>query len=337
MGGMSSAPLFGRVLTAMVTPVHPTAGWTSTAPSAWPPTWSTTGTTAWSSAARRGSRRPPPTPRRTSCCGPSSRPWATGPRIVAGVGSNDTAHSVEQRRRPRPRPGAHGVLVVTPYYNKPPQEGLRRATSPPSPTRRDLPVMLYDIPGRSGIAIAHRDPAPARRAPADPWRSRTPRATCSPGSQVMAAHRPAVLLRRRRAQPRPPHPGRRGHRQRRRPRRRTAVRRDGRRGRRRATCRAPSRIHRQLDPRGQRRHEHHPGRDHGQGRTQRAGRHRVRRGAPAAGRGHRRPGRAGARRSPTVRTDCEPSPPRARPARRRSRRTASASSPSAGSARSAAT
>lgn len=72
--------------------------------------------------------------------------------VVAGVGTNDTHHSVELARAAA-RAGAHGLLVVTPYYNKPPQEGLyRHFTAVADAT--ELPVMLYDIPGRSGVPIA---------------------------------------------------------------------------------------------------------------------------------------------------------------------------------------
>ncbi|MFE4171914.1 4-hydroxy-tetrahydrodipicolinate synthase [Streptomyces sp. NPDC056909] len=71
--------------------------------------------------------------------------------IVAGVGTNDTRHSLELARAAE-RAGAHGLLAVTPYYNKPPQEGLfRHFTAIADAT--DLPVMLYDIPGRSGVPI----------------------------------------------------------------------------------------------------------------------------------------------------------------------------------------
>jgi 4-hydroxy-tetrahydrodipicolinate synthase len=71
--------------------------------------------------------------------------------VVAGVGSNDTRHSVEAAHAAR-RAGAHGLLAVTPYYSKPPQEGLvRHFTAIADAT--DLPVMLYDIPGRTGTAI----------------------------------------------------------------------------------------------------------------------------------------------------------------------------------------
>jgi 4-hydroxy-tetrahydrodipicolinate synthase len=71
--------------------------------------------------------------------------------VVAGVGTNDTAHSIEKARDAE-RLGAHGLLVVTPYYNKPPQSGLvAHFTTVADAT--SLPVMLYDIPARSGVAI----------------------------------------------------------------------------------------------------------------------------------------------------------------------------------------
>ncbi|MGW4034216.1 4-hydroxy-tetrahydrodipicolinate synthase [Streptomyces sp. NPDC004838] len=71
--------------------------------------------------------------------------------IVAGIGTNDTRHSIELARAAE-RAGAHGLLAVTPYYNKPPQEGLYRHFSAIADST-ELPVMLYDIPGRSGVPI----------------------------------------------------------------------------------------------------------------------------------------------------------------------------------------
>jgi 4-hydroxy-tetrahydrodipicolinate synthase len=73
-------------------------------------------------------------------------------RIIAGVGTNDTAHSVELAQRAA-KLGAHGLLAVTPYYSKPPQDGLI-AHFTAIADASDLPVMLYDIPGRSAVAIA---------------------------------------------------------------------------------------------------------------------------------------------------------------------------------------
>ncbi|MGW1764364.1 4-hydroxy-tetrahydrodipicolinate synthase [Streptomyces sp. NPDC002073] len=71
--------------------------------------------------------------------------------VVAGIGTNDTRHSVELARQAE-RAGAHGLLAVAPYYNKPPQEGLRRHFTAIADAT-GLPVMLYDIPGRTGAPI----------------------------------------------------------------------------------------------------------------------------------------------------------------------------------------
>jgi 4-hydroxy-tetrahydrodipicolinate synthase len=78
---------------------------------------------------------------------------AVGDRIpvVAGVGTNDTAHSQELARAAE-RAGASGLLVVTPYYSKPPQSGLiGHFTAVADAT--GLPVLLYDIPGRTATPI----------------------------------------------------------------------------------------------------------------------------------------------------------------------------------------
>jgi 4-hydroxy-tetrahydrodipicolinate synthase len=79
-------------------------------------------------------------------------------KVVAGVGTNNTAHSVELAEQAE-KVGAHGVLLVTPYYNKPTQEGLA-AHFEAVASASGLPVMLYDIPGRTGLTIA---PATYRR------------------------------------------------------------------------------------------------------------------------------------------------------------------------------
>ena len=79
---------------------------------------------------------------------------AVGDRVtvVAGVGTNNTAHSIELAQQAQ-KAGAHGALVVTPYYSKPSQEGLA-AHFEAVADASDLPVMLYDIPGRTGVQIS---------------------------------------------------------------------------------------------------------------------------------------------------------------------------------------
>jgi 4-hydroxy-tetrahydrodipicolinate synthase len=73
--------------------------------------------------------------------------------VIAGTGSNDTRHSIELTRQARGL-GAAGVIVVAPYYNRPPQAGIEahfRAVAEAT----DLPVMLYDVPLRTGRRVAH--------------------------------------------------------------------------------------------------------------------------------------------------------------------------------------
>jgi 4-hydroxy-tetrahydrodipicolinate synthase len=72
-------------------------------------------------------------------------------RIVAGAGTNDTRHSIELAEAAE-KAGAHGVLLVTPYYNKPPQAGLVQHFTAVADAV-GLPVILYDIPHRTGTAI----------------------------------------------------------------------------------------------------------------------------------------------------------------------------------------
>lgn len=72
--------------------------------------------------------------------------------IIAGAGSNDTAHAVRIAKGAQ-ESGAEGLLVVSPYYNRPSQEGVYQHVIAVTEAT-DLPVMLYDIPGRTGVAIA---------------------------------------------------------------------------------------------------------------------------------------------------------------------------------------
>jgi 4-hydroxy-tetrahydrodipicolinate synthase len=71
--------------------------------------------------------------------------------VIAGVGTNATAHSVELARQAE-KIGVDGILLVSPYYNKPGQVGLRHHFTSVVEAS-DLPVMLYDVPGRTATLI----------------------------------------------------------------------------------------------------------------------------------------------------------------------------------------
>jgi 4-hydroxy-tetrahydrodipicolinate synthase len=72
--------------------------------------------------------------------------------VVAGVGTNITAHSVELARQAE-KAGAHGLLVVTPYYSKPAQDALA-AHFIAIADATHLPALIYDIPSRTGTAVS---------------------------------------------------------------------------------------------------------------------------------------------------------------------------------------
>lgn len=143
---------FGRVLTAMVTPMTPDGGLDPVGTKAVVDRLLATGhdgivvngTTGESATL-------------TSAESIEMVEWvidAAGERakIVAGVGSNDTRHAVEMAKLARDA-GADALLLVSPYYNKPTQAGVLahcRAVADAT----ELPVLLYDIPGRTGIPFA---------------------------------------------------------------------------------------------------------------------------------------------------------------------------------------
>ncbi len=73
-------------------------------------------------------------------------------QVVAGVGTFDTAHTIHLAEQAA-KSGAHGLLVVTPYYSRPPQPGLLRHFRSVADAT-ELPMLLYDIPTRTGTPIA---------------------------------------------------------------------------------------------------------------------------------------------------------------------------------------
>ncbi len=73
-------------------------------------------------------------------------------KVIVGTGSNCTSEAVEATKKAYEF-GADGALVVVPYYNKPPQEGLYKHFSSIAAKASDLPLMLYNIPGRTGCNL----------------------------------------------------------------------------------------------------------------------------------------------------------------------------------------
>ncbi|QCB93942.1 4-hydroxy-tetrahydrodipicolinate synthase [Cellulomonas shaoxiangyii] len=107
--------------------------------------------------------------------------------VVAGAGSNDTAHAVRMAEQAA-EAGAHGLLVVTPYYSRPSQEGIARhveAVADATP----LPVMLYDVPGRTGVRLA---PGTIERLAAHPRVVAMKDATGDPVAAASAIRRTAL-------------------------------------------------------------------------------------------------------------------------------------------------
>jgi len=72
-------------------------------------------------------------------------------KVLSGAGDNETSYTVEQAKRSADA-GADGLLIVAPYYNKPPQAGIEAHFKAVAGTT-DLPIMMYDIPGRTGVEI----------------------------------------------------------------------------------------------------------------------------------------------------------------------------------------
>ncbi len=74
-------------------------------------------------------------------------------KVITGGGSNETAHAIELYKHSE-QAGADGIMIVTPYYNKPTQAGILTHFRMVADAT-DLPVILYDIPGRTGVPIKY--------------------------------------------------------------------------------------------------------------------------------------------------------------------------------------
>jgi 4-hydroxy-tetrahydrodipicolinate synthase len=151
-GGSGSAP-FGRMLTAMVTPMDASGG-IDYAGAARLATYLVTDMRNDGLVISGTTGESPTTSDKEKAALLKTVLDAVGDRakIIAGVGTYDTAHSCELAAAAEAA-GAHGLLVVTPYYSKPPQSGLvRHFTAIADAT--SLPNILYDIPGRTATPIA---------------------------------------------------------------------------------------------------------------------------------------------------------------------------------------
>lgn len=147
-----STPAFGRVLTAMVTPMKEDGALDLDAAASLASYLIDQGNDGLVINGTTGESSTTTDQEKTQILGAVLDAVGDRGRVVAGVGTNDTRHTLHLARQAQ-EVGAHGLLVVTPYYNKPPQSGLvahfRQVAD-----ATDLPVMLYDIPGRTGVPIA---------------------------------------------------------------------------------------------------------------------------------------------------------------------------------------
>lgn len=151
MGRMSSAPLFGRVLTAMASPMKPDGSLDLVGAQELAVHLMDHGHDGLVVNGTTGESPTTTDAEKVDLVRVVVEAVGQRAHIVAGAGSNNTAHSVECAQAAA-KAGAHGLLVVTPYYNKPPQEGvLAHFTTVADAT--DLPVLVYDIPGRTGTPI----------------------------------------------------------------------------------------------------------------------------------------------------------------------------------------
>ena len=148
---MTTSP-FGRVITAMVTPMTPDGAVDTKGVAALVEHLVATG---HDGVVVNGTTGESPTlTSAESIAMVSAVKQAAGGRlaVTAGVGSNNTAHAIEMAAQAT-QAGADGLLVVSPYYNKPTQPGLLAHTRAIADTAT-LPVMLYDIPGRTATPFA---------------------------------------------------------------------------------------------------------------------------------------------------------------------------------------
>ncbi|HEX2026498.1 MAG TPA: 4-hydroxy-tetrahydrodipicolinate synthase [Nitriliruptorales bacterium] len=148
----SSTPHFGRVVTAMVTPFDGDGALDLDGAARLAAHLADHGTDTVLVCGTTGEGPTVPEPEQLDLLRAVRDAVGHRARVLLGTGTNDTRTSCERSERATAA-GADGLLVVTPYYNKPDQRGLLRHFRAVAGST-DLPVILYDIPGRTGRQIA---------------------------------------------------------------------------------------------------------------------------------------------------------------------------------------
>ena len=174
---LNPAP-FGRILPAMVTPMKPDGErrFRRRAEARQAPRRRWRGR-LWSSTAPPVNR-PSPTWMRRSTSVSAVKEVVDVP-VISGAGSNDTAHTVRMVEQTQ-EAGADAVLVVMPYYSRPAPGRCRRPLQGRRRESAEKPIIVYDVPARTGSEGQGRDLRPTRRAWITSRRSRTPPAILQP-------------------------------------------------------------------------------------------------------------------------------------------------------------
>lgn len=148
----TDAPEFGRIITAMITPFDDKGKVDFKAAEKITDHLISTGTTAIVVAGTTGESPTLDAAEKGDLLKSVLETAGNRAKVIMGSGSNDTLKSVEASKAAE-QAGAHGLLVVAPYYNKPSQAGLL-AHYGEIASNTTLPIFVYNIPGRTGITIA---------------------------------------------------------------------------------------------------------------------------------------------------------------------------------------
>ncbi|MFZ4301020.1 4-hydroxy-tetrahydrodipicolinate synthase [Streptomyces cinereoruber] len=160
---MTTAPAFGRALCAMITPFAPDGALDLDAAGALAVRLVAEGCDGLVLNGTTGESPTTTDAEKTALVRAVREAVGPGPSVLAGVGSADTAHTAGLARAAE-EAGADGLLVVTPYYSRPPQAAVE-AHFLKAADATGLPVMVYDVPGRTGTRV---EPATMRRLAAHP-------------------------------------------------------------------------------------------------------------------------------------------------------------------------